>query len=232
MDLSLFTTPFNKLAPQYHRYQVFNDFVVMSAIAIHNSIHTLRRESLEVEHDAIRAKYSDDEYDGFRHLFSVMVQLLNPEPKDVLGELYMTMGLGNTQQAQYFTPHSVNKLTAMLARYDPSKSFHRINEPSCGSGGLILAYVNELLKDDRGPLDCMIVVAQDIDRTAAMMCYIQLSLWNVPARIVVGDTLLNNVREEFYTPAFWIAGNDQEFVDNHFDDLALTFNGNQYALFE
>jgi hypothetical protein len=33
------------------------------------------------------------------------------------------------------------------------------------------------------------------------MCFIQLSLWNIPAAVIVGDTLANEVRECFYTPA-------------------------------
>jgi len=231
MNLSVFVNQFNKLAPQYHRYQVFNDFVVMSAIAIHNSIQTWKRDDLESECQVIRAKYNDDEYKGFSDLFYVLVELLDPEPRDVLGELYMTMGLGNTQQAQYFTPHSINKLTAGLAQCDIHRPFHSVSEPSCGSGGLILAYVNQLIKAGINPVEKMMVHAQDIDRTAALMCYIQLSLWNVPARIVVGDTLLNESREYFLTPALKFNGLDNELIAKHPEVPAVEFNGSQYALF-
>ena len=33
------------------------------------------------------------------------------------------------------------------------------------------------------------------------MCYIQLSLWGVPAVVVVGNTLSNECRESYYTIA-------------------------------
>lgn len=231
MNLSVFVNQFNKLAPQYHRYQVFNDFVVMSAIAIHNSIQAWRRDDLESEYQVIRAKYNDDEYKGFGDLFYTVVELLDAEPRDVLGELYMTMGLGNTQQAQYFTPHSVNRLTAGLAQCDISRPFHSVSEPSCGSGGLILAYVNQLIKAGINPVEKMLVHAQDIDRVAALMCYIQLSLWNVPARIVVGDTLLNESREYFLTPAFTSNGLDDELITQHPETPVAEFNGGQYVLF-
>lgn len=36
----------------------------------------------------------------------------------------------------------------------------------------------------------MLYVAQDIDRTAALMCYLQLSLLGCAGYVVVGDTLL------------------------------------------
>jgi hypothetical protein len=45
------------------------------------------------------------------------------------------------------------------------------------------------------------VQAIDVDRMAALMCYTQLSLWNVPAEIIVGNTLSWDIREVWYTPA-------------------------------
>jgi hypothetical protein len=38
------------------------------------------------------------------------------------------------------------------------------------------------------------------------MCYIQLSLWGVPAVIVVGNTLMNEQREVFHTIAHHMGG--------------------------
>lgn len=47
----------------------------------------------------------------------------------------------------------------------------------------------------------MDVLAVDVDRTAALMAYIQLSLWNVPATVVVGNSLTLEEREVWLTPA-------------------------------
>lgn len=41
-----------------------------------------------------------------------------------------------------------------------------------------------------GPADAL-YVAQDIDRTAALMCYLQLSLLGCAGYVVVGDSLLH-----------------------------------------
>jgi hypothetical protein len=38
------------------------------------------------------------------------------------------------------------------------------------------------------------------------MCYIQLSLWGVPAVVVVGNTLANECREAFYTIGHHMGG--------------------------
>ena len=42
--------------------------------------------------------------------------------------------------------------------------------------------------------------------TAAHMTMIQLSLLHLPATIIVGDTLANERRDVFYTPAFHLGG--------------------------
>ncbi|WP_084257128.1 hypothetical protein [Pasteurella testudinis] len=45
------------------------------------------------------------------------------------------------------------------------------------------------------------VQAQDIDFTAAMMCYIQMTLLHIPGEVIVGNTLTNEVRYKLYTLA-------------------------------
>ncbi|MGP0897066.1 SAM-dependent DNA methyltransferase, partial [Serratia sp. CY83726] len=42
----------------------------------------------------------------------------------------------------------------------------------------------------------------DIDPVAARMCYIQLSLLGIPARVVIGNSLTLKYQREMYTP-FW-----------------------------
>jgi len=36
------------------------------------------------------------------------------------------------------------------------------------------------------------------------MCYVQLSLWHVPAEIIIGDTLSLKFREVYYTPSYYL----------------------------
>lgn len=54
----------------------------------------------------------------------------------------------------------------------------------------------------------VLFVAQDIDRTAAMMCYIQMSLLGCPAVVVIGDSLTrpfpNSDNEAWYTPFYYL----------------------------
>ncbi len=53
----------------------------------------------------------------------------------------------------------------------------------------------------------------DIDRLTALMAYVQLSLWNVPAEIVVGNTLSLEVRE------VWHKGEQMENVTSGLNSL-------------
>ena len=41
-----------------------------------------------------------------------------------------------------------------------------------------------------------------------MMCYLQLSLWHVPAEIIIGNTLTMEFRQALYTPAHYLHGWD------------------------
>jgi hypothetical protein len=51
------------------------------------------------------------------------------------------------------------------------------------------------------PAEHLWVQAIDVDRLAGLMCYVQLSLWHVPAEVIVGNTLSLKVREVWHTPA-------------------------------
>jgi hypothetical protein len=66
---------------------------------------------------------------------------------------------------------------------------------------MILALVKVMINEGHNPADRIWVQCIDVDRMAALMCYIQLSLWNVPGEIIVGNTLSWDIREVWYTPA-------------------------------
>lgn len=97
------------------------------------------------------------------------------------------------------------------------KPFLTLSEPACGAGGMVLAFVKMMLKHNHNPAEKFWVQCIDVDRLAALMCYVQLSLWNVPAVVIVGNTLSLEVRESWYTPAH-LLGNW---------DYKLTYRGNQ-----
>ena len=211
IEPGLFIKEFNNLARHKHRYEVFRDFVMVGALSVHNSFRGPRYDELEAEYLQIAGRYGRDEVEGFARLLGILVALLDAEPRDILGQLYMTLELGNTNVGQFFTPPEVSELMARLTYGEALKTldkpFITLCEPACGAGGMVLAFVKVMLSHGHNPAERLWVQAQDVDRTAALMCYLQLALWNVPAVVIVGNTLAMEAHEVFYTPAhhlgFW-----------------------------
>lgn len=201
-----FISAFNGIARHRHRYEVFRDFVTMTAIALHNAAYKIA--SLEAEYLGIVGRYSRDEVDKIARLFGRLILLLELAPRDVLGQLYMELDLGNTNTGQFFTPPEISELMARLSYGEElqtlSKPFVTLCEPACGAGGMVLAFVKEMISHGHNPARHVWVQAQDIDRTAALMCYVQMALWNVPGVVIVGNTLRAEAREVFYTPAHYL----------------------------
>jgi len=199
---------FDSIAGHNHRYDVFRDFVTIAAISYHNAVFRgERRDTLESEYLAIVKRYSRDDVQNFACLLANLVRIIDVEPWDALGQLYMELEVHNETAGQFFTPPEISELMARLIHGEQfkrieSEPFITLHEPACGAGGMILAFVKLVIEQKANPAHKLWVEAWDIDRTVALMCYLQLSLWNVPAKIVVGNTLTQEVREVFYTPAY------------------------------
>ena len=202
--LAAFKKTFRELAPYKHRYEVFKDFVTMAACSLHNSLH--KDPAREAEYLAIIGGYKKPDQEAFPKLMAHLVMALDSEPRDILGPLYMELEIANKDAGQFFTPPELSELMAnltfgdMLDRLD-SQPFITAGEPACGAGGMILALVKVMTRAGHDPARKLWVQAIDVDRMAALMCYTQLSLWNVPAEIIVGNTLSWDIREVWYTPA-------------------------------
>lgn len=198
-----------KIGRDKHRYRVFEEFVTMVAISLQNSVlpkNSPTFQKLEKEYLTLINGYSKIDQQLICECFGELVILLDKEPEDVLGNIFMSMELGNERQGQFFTPDCVSQMMAKiqlanLADLLKEKPFITMLEPTCGAGGMILAVVKDIISQGKNPSQCLWVQAIDISRIAALMCFIQLSLWNVPAQIVVGNTLTLELREFWHTPA-------------------------------
>lgn len=208
--LAAFKKTFRELAPYKHRYEVFRDFVTMAAISLHNGIQ--KDPTREEEYLRIIAGYKKPDQMAFPKLLGQLIEALDSEPRDILGPLYMELEIANKDAGQFFTPPELSELMAQLTFGDmlgklETQPFITAGEPACGAGGMILALVKVMITAGHNPADKLWVQCIDVDRMAALMCYIQLSLWNVPAEIIVGNTLSWDIREVWYTPAhhlgFW-----------------------------
>ena len=225
-DFSTFIRIFNDIAGHRHRYEVFRDFVTMGAICLHNS--AIPSKSLEDEYLVVIDRYDKKAQAAFPVLLAELIVLLDPEPRDILGQLFMQLELGNDRTGQFFTPPELSELIAQVtfgeAVASSTEEFITICEPACGAGGMVLAFAKVVIAAKKNPAKAMWAQCQDVDRVAALMCYLQLSLWNIPAVVIVGNTLAMETREVFYTPAhrlgFWDAKLARRREREHTQELA------------
>lgn len=200
---------------KYNSVDIFKDFVVMFAIAIKNNFdYSQEDENIYLQ---ITKKYKKSELKIFIELSTklILMYLENDEIEDVLGEIFSKIGANSRQRGQVFTPMHIAKMmssTVLAEDKIKKEEFVLIKDPACGSGVLLLGaaqYLNENKTDYR---DKILIEAQDVDFICFCMAYIQLSLYNIPGRVILGNTLLNEKSKIFYTPEFFI-GNWEEKIE-------------------
>ena len=189
----------DSLSGRYSRWEIWQDFIIMSAISIANALGGPHKEAREREYMNHAARYSDRELGCFSQmLFEITEEMERNPDQDFLGELFMALGLGNEWKGQFFTPYSVcQAMSAMTYDGDNLKAkieergWITVNDSACGAGALLIAFANECRRPGReiNYQTSVLFVAQDIDFLAGMMCYIQLSLMGCPGYVVVDDSI-------------------------------------------
>lgn len=200
---------------RHNRWNIWADFVGMAACTI-SIADFKRREERERLYADISRKYNQDELLLFSSMFSEVVNALEENPEqDLLGETFMMLELGNDHNGQFFTPYSVCMAMASISAGNleaeiAKKGYISVNDPCCGAGALLIAFANEAKRQGINYQQHIEFVAQDIDFTAAMMCYIQLSLLGCAGYVIVGDTLTTPPTEPlenqnvWYTPLYFL----------------------------
>ena len=187
----------------YTPYIVFSDWVKMMAVSIQNScciIHDKLWQAREKEYIDIVKKYSKKEILAFCEMHALLWQSFDEHGiTDYLGEIYMRSGAGSKATGQFFTPFHLSELCAAIRLKDVKENeIIKMNEPSSGGGGMILAVakvMHERGLDYQKNLD---VVAQDLDWNGVYMTYVQLSMIGVKAVVAQGNTLSEPYTEEKY----------------------------------
>lgn len=188
----------DSLCGKYSRWEIWQDFIIMSAISIANTMGGPYRDSREKEYMARAEKYSEKEMIAFSQMLVEVVTEIDRNPdQDFLGELFMALELGNEWKGQFFTPYDVCRAMSALTYGEDipekikSQGWVSVNDPACGAGALLIAFANECRRKDINYQTSVLFVAQDIDFLAGCMCYIQLSLLGCPGYVVIDDTILH-----------------------------------------
>ena len=130
---------------------------------------------------------------------------------DTLGDTAALLGTLSKDAGQFFTPPEVCQLLNRLvggptaAAVETAVRTHgymSIHEPAAGAGGMVLACADTVRDAGFDPAIHLYADAWDIELSAWQMCFVQLSLRQIPARVVLGNTLTLEVRQELHTAAY------------------------------
>lgn len=188
---------YNKMCGKYSRYEVWQDMVWMVATAISNAVDKRYFDQREANYMRIVQKYSKDEIMVFPDFFTHIVVGMEENPDcDFLGELYMNLELGNKHAGQFFTPYHLCRAMAevtidkdLLKNKIEEQGWISVNDCACGAGATLVAAANHMRSIGINYQLHALFVAQDVDATVALMCYIQLALLGCAGYVVIGNTL-------------------------------------------
>ena len=214
-------TLIDSLSPKHRRLRVFQDMVTMMGCAISNSLDKQQAEKREAMYEECARRYTVAERAAFPEMLAELtMHLEDAGPDDVLGQLFMRLELYNEHRGQYFTPMHLCDLMARIPNSTDMKGkvnqqgFVTATDPASGGGAMLIAFAKNMAHQGLSYQRQLHATAVDIDFTAAMMSYVQLSLLHIPAIVVHGDTLTLEEFSAWRTPAH-IMGNWDHKLRRH-----------------
>ena len=106
---------FESLCGRHGRWEVWADWITMSACSISCAVDAAHKEAREKLYQTTRAKYTEAELQVMAEMLGMVVSALDEDQnQDLLGEIFMTLGLGNEHNGQFFTPYNVCQAMSQL----------------------------------------------------------------------------------------------------------------------
>ncbi|AFI97381.1 N-6 DNA methylase [Acinetobacter baumannii] len=199
-------------------YEVFQDFVFFSAASLRNSVGQIDSSfmDLDLENEYLKRMHGYEDLksrQAFCELLGMLVMMhtVKQVPFDVLGQVYMELEIANQHLGQYYTPSAISDVMANMTLQGfqatvRDQGFITLSDPACGSGATLLSCVKLFVENNYRVENTLYIEATDIDRHAALMCYVQLSLWGVPCKIHVGNSLTMEMRESWCSFMYFMKG--------------------------
>lgn len=198
-------TLIRSMTGKFNTYNIWRDFLTLAACAISNGVDKQQFKKREEIYMQTIKKYNKDEANKFAEMLAlVTIGFSSGEMSDFLGEIYMQLEISNRDVGQFFTPYNVSKLNAELIGTSLTDGIMTLNEPSCGSGGMVIAYADVMRSQGLNYQEKLRVVCNDLDYDVVKMAYIQLSLLGIDAIIMQGNTITLEMNEIWYTPMHFV----------------------------
>ena len=186
---------------------VFTTFLEIAATCISAEMDPSNAEEREKRYEEMTSAMDPKTLNCYAHMLALLAFAIHEheeDPCDILGSIYHELRLNNEWNGQYFTPDNVCRMMAQLVNpvdeRPEAEDPIMINEPTCGSGTMVIGAVWAMKQKDFDFRHKSFFVAQDIDIRCVWMAYIQLSLYGIPAVVIHGDTLARKEWSRWYTP--------------------------------
>ncbi len=173
------------LSGKYSVYEIFANWVQMMALSFAQAVWY--EEKRETEYKEIVNRYTQEELAKLFEATAYLWEWAEQEMTDMLGYIYMHLDLGSKSHGQFFTPYHICKLMAKIPEYE--EGLIKVNEPTCGAGGNIIALAEALKDKGLNYQQIMRATLQDIDTKAVYMSYVQMCIYGIPAVVFQSDTL-------------------------------------------
>jgi len=185
----------------------FTKFLELTATALGAVLDPVNAKERNQQYEDAQKGLKPDEISEFARMTALLwlsVLEYKEEPEDILGDIYHSLRLNNEWNGQFFTPDHIARLMAKLSNpvseSGSDEGYVTINEPTCGSGTMVIACIWEMKKRGFDYRNKSFFVAQDIDIRCVWMAYIQLTIYQIPAVVIHSNTLTMESWSYWYTP--------------------------------
>lgn len=190
------------MAGKFGVYQIFDDWVKIMALSFANQVRY--KDDMEKEYLRIINRFSENERKRLTEMIVWLFEYANEKKFDVLGHICMNLELGAKKNAQYFTPYNICQLLARTQTIGEKPVL--LYEPTCGSGGNVIAYAEEMERRNIDYRKKLKAVCMDIDIRAVYMTYVQLTIYGIPGMCYQCNTLEDPEGKESSTGRLYTIG--------------------------
>ena len=212
-------------------YEVFQDWLCVSAIAISNAVDYRDWKQREEVYLQTVSGYTKAEQERLSEAQALLVLALQREqsihgPTDILGQVFHALELHNKYKGQFFSPPSICEMMGRITLANESAAqiiakngYIALCEPCIGSGGMVLGAAKAMADWHLNYQTQLVVTGIDIDIKCVQMAYLQLSLLGIPAVVIHGNSITNETWSKWYTPAYILGGWSHKVQEAHLEEL-------------
>jgi type I restriction-modification system DNA methylase subunit len=207
-----FITILKKISYKKTNREIFNDWLIMASAALYSWKKDMK---VEEEYKQISKQYSEEQLTKFAQLLGITSLALQKNNDDFLGNIYNILGLIDRKLGQFFSPYNIAHMMAEISTDVNMKEnkIYKVYDPACGSGVMLLAIARVTINYKNDNNKNILLVGRDIDSQCVHMTFIQLSLLKVPAIVMCGNSLINEIQWQRETLWYHVYNIEERLIE-------------------